>query len=81
MFRTSKRQQWKAIQVSIQKPKDKVGAYFLEKDVFCKYLILDFDVLKEQVPICLLFTDMSSFIMTREHKDEDELVVPRYNII
>lgn len=73
LFRSSKTQQWKAMQACIQKPRDNVSAYFMEKVALCKSLCLDFEEVKEQIAIGLLSRELSSYIMTRNHRDEDDL--------
>lgn len=73
IFKKSKTEEWKAMQMCIQKSKEKVSAYLLEKISLCKALGLDFKEIKEQVAIGLYAKELSTYIISTEHVDEDDL--------
>ncbi|XP_018566986.2 uncharacterized protein LOC108907688 [Anoplophora glabripennis] len=69
----SKTELWKEMQSRIQGIKENVSVYFHEKITLCRELNLDFEETKEQVVIGLWSKELANFLITKVHKDENEL--------
>lgn len=64
---------WTKMQKRVQQPRENITNYFYEKWSLCKELSLSFMESKEQVAIGLWSKDLSNFILSRQHQNEDEL--------
>lgn len=64
---------WKRMQQKVQGQKDSISLYFHEKVKLCRGLRLPFNEIKEQVAIGLWSKEASNYIMTRNHRNVDEL--------
>ncbi|XP_023313143.1 uncharacterized protein LOC111693176 [Anoplophora glabripennis] len=73
IFAKNKTELWSSMQQRIQKPRESVSLYFYEKLSLCKELELEFSEIKEQIAIGLWSKELSAFIISRTHMDEDEL--------
>lgn len=73
LFERSKTECWQRMQSRMQLPKENVSVYFHSKVSLCEELNLDFSETKEQVVIGLYSKDLSNFIMSKCHNDEDDL--------
>ncbi|XP_044745883.1 uncharacterized protein LOC123307582 [Coccinella septempunctata] len=71
------------MQKCVQLHKESINMYFHEKISLCKQLDLDFNETKEQVIIGLISKDLSQFLMSQHHYDEDDLLrdITNYNRI
>lgn len=83
LFIKSKTEKWNEMQKRVQLHRESINVYFHEKVSLCKQLNLDFDEIKEQVIIGLLSKELSQFLMSQNHVDEDELLgdIINYNRI
>lgn len=52
---------------------ESISSYFHEKVSLCKSLNLAFSEIKEQVAIGLLSDELSTFVLSKKHADEDDL--------
>lgn len=73
IFEKSKTDTWRRMQERVQQAKENVSRYFYEKVALCKELGLSFSEVKEQVVIGLWSKELSSFVMSKIHEDEDGL--------
>ncbi|KAJ8942850.1 hypothetical protein NQ314_009912 [Rhamnusium bicolor] len=73
IFKRSNRVAWKSMEACVQTNKDNVSAYFMEKIALCKNLEMDFEEAKEQVAIGLWSKELSTYIISQSHEDEDNL--------
>lgn len=64
---------WKEMSSRRQGFKENLSSYFHQKVTLCKQLELSFRETKEQVAIGLASEDLSKYILSRSHFDEDEL--------
>lgn len=73
VFSKSKSDVWKRMQERSQTARENISFYFHEKIALCKELELSFHEIKEQVAIGLWSKDLSNFIVSKHHEDEDAL--------
>nr|CAI5835137.1 unnamed protein product [Callosobruchus analis] len=73
LFRKSKTEQWKAMQNCVQRSKEQASTCFIQKITLCKSLGLTFSETKEQVTVGLYSRELSTYIMSKQHIDEDDL--------
>lgn len=73
IFTANKTEIWKKMQDRIQANGENVCIYFHSKVALCKNLGLSFEEIKEQVAIGLWSKELSNFIMSKSHNDEDSL--------
>ncbi|KAK9717204.1 Retrotransposon gag protein [Popillia japonica] len=73
IFERSKAEFWTEMQQRTQNKTENVSSYFHEKVSLCRYLELSFMETKEQIAIGLTSRELSNFILSREHRNEDEL--------
>ncbi|KAI4463161.1 retrotransposon gag protein [Holotrichia oblita] len=64
---------WKLMQKKTQGPKESVNSYFHEKGKYYNRLKLPVEDLKEQIVIGLWSRELSALVVSRNHKDIDEL--------
>ncbi|KAJ8945461.1 hypothetical protein NQ314_009213 [Rhamnusium bicolor] len=73
IFKRSKREAWKSMEACVQTNKDNVSAYFVKKIALCKNLGMNFEETKEQVAIGLWSKELSTYIMSQSHEEEENL--------
>lgn len=69
----TKTELWKEMQSRAQGAKENISVYFHEKIALCKELKLSFEEVKEQIIIGLWSKELSNFLITKMHTDEDDL--------
>ncbi|KAJ8945525.1 hypothetical protein NQ317_005406 [Molorchus minor] len=70
----TKTELWKEMQSRKCKIRKKnISVYFHEKISLCREIGLSFEEIKEQVIVGLWSKELANFLITKEHKDEDEL--------
>ncbi|XP_050514992.1 uncharacterized protein LOC126890180 [Diabrotica virgifera virgifera] len=73
LFSQNKTDLWRKMQECTQNQNENVSIYFHMKVSLCKSLELPFEETKEQIAIGLWSKELSNFIMSKEHRDEDTL--------
>lgn len=73
VFERSKTECWETMRRRVQSSRESISTYFHEKVNLCKQLQLTFNEIKEQIAIGLYSKELSNFIMSKSHWDEDEL--------
>ncbi|KAJ8943333.1 hypothetical protein NQ317_019503 [Molorchus minor] len=73
VFSQNKTDMWKKMQECVQSLGQNVSVYFHSKVRLCRNIGLSFDETKEQIAIGLYSKELSNFIMSKGHNDEDGL--------
>lgn len=73
VFTKNKTELWKRMQERVQSVNENVSVYFHSKASLCKELSLSFEEEKEQIAIGLWSRELSNFVMSKFHIDEDAL--------
>ncbi|VEN50848.1 unnamed protein product [Callosobruchus maculatus] len=73
LFQVNRTEAWTRMVQRVQKYKENVNTYFHEKVCLCRTVELPFSEVKEQVVVGLRSKDLSNFLISRTHTDEDEL--------
>ncbi|XP_050508984.1 uncharacterized protein LOC126886175 [Diabrotica virgifera virgifera] len=73
LFSQNKTDLWRKMQECTQNQNENISIYFHMKVYLCKSLELPFEETKEQIAIGLWSKELSNFIMSKEHCDEDTL--------
>nr|CAI5854617.1 unnamed protein product [Callosobruchus analis] len=61
------------MQNCVQRSKEQASTYFMQKVALCKSVGLTFNETKEQVAVGLYSRELSTYIMSKQHTDEDDL--------